>query len=69
MIFMEIHIEMINLCDTTNPLYLSLIGARIIGRKMKIILSGKDMLINRVSTTLRKRPTEEWNAMLEGFLE
>lgn len=58
-----------DLYDTANPKYLSLVAARIIGRKMKMILSGNQTLTDRIELILSKRPTEEWNTIAEGFLE
>jgi predicted nucleotidyltransferase len=65
----ENSMDVMNIYDTENPKYLSLIAGRIIGRKMKIILSGNQTLIDRINLTLEKRPTEEWNAIGEGFAE
>lgn len=55
--------------DTTNPKYLFLVAAHVIGRKMKTILSGDASLVARIKSILKKRPTEEWNAMLNGLIE
>jgi len=65
----EKNIDVMDLYETSNRKYLSLIAARIIGRKMKTILSGDKMLIERIKNILGKRPTEEWNAIGEGFTE
>ena len=65
----ENDLEIMDLYDTANTKYLSLVAARIIGRKMKLILSDNETLIERMELILKKRPTEEWNALTEGFLE
>ena len=57
------------LYETSHPYYLSLIAARIIGRKMKIMLIGNQQLTARMILIIRQRPTEEWNALAEGFTE
>ncbi|MDQ6815455.1 MAG: nucleotidyl transferase AbiEii/AbiGii toxin family protein [Bacteroidota bacterium] len=61
--------DVMNFYDTTDPSYLSLVAARIIGHKMKIILSGKEDLIEKISAILRRTPTDLWSAMLDGFSE
>jgi predicted nucleotidyltransferase len=65
----ENNVDVMDLYDTANPKYLSLIASRIIGRKIKMILSGDQALIRRIKLILAKRPTEEWNAIGEGLEE
>lgn len=65
----ENNMDVMNFYDTSNPKYLSLVASRIIGRKMKIILSRDRTLIAKIEQILIKRPTEEWIAIAQGFSE
>jgi predicted nucleotidyltransferase len=47
--------------------YLQLVSARIIGRKMKKMLSASEKLIERVKGILQKRASEFWQAMYDGM--
>ena len=59
----------LELYDTENRNYLQLVSANVIGRKIKTLLVNSADLKARVEAILRKRPTELWLAMLNGFLE
>lgn len=63
----EEHFDTMNMHDTNNPDYLALVGARIIGRKIKVILNNDQQLLGRISITLHKRPTAAWMALLSGL--
>lgn len=53
--------------NTDNRLYLKLVAARIIGRKIHLIIKGDVALLERIKNVLRKRPTEEWKEILAGI--
>ena len=53
--------------DTNEKDYLQLVCARVIGRKIKILLDESESLMARVKGILAKRPTTWWIAMLDGM--
>jgi predicted nucleotidyltransferase len=57
------------LYDTTINNYLTLVSARIIGRKMKNILLNSTATHQLIKNILAKRPVDIWHAMLEGISE
>ncbi len=57
------------LYDTTLNNYLSLVAARIIGRKMKNILLNSTATHQLIKNILAKRLVDIWQAMLEGVSE
>ncbi|MBL4678105.1 MAG: nucleotidyl transferase AbiEii/AbiGii toxin family protein [Mucilaginibacter sp.] len=61
------HFDTMDMYDTNEKDYLQLVCARVIGRKIKALLSGSDNLMERVKGILAKRPTAWWNAMLQGM--
>lgn len=61
------HFDTMDMYDTTEKDYLQLVCARVIGRKIKILLNESEDLMERVKGILAKRPTTWWNAMLEGM--
>jgi predicted nucleotidyltransferase len=63
------YMDVMEMYDTVNPHYLSLISAHVIGRKIKVILSSDTWLINRLADALAKRPTPDWAALLRGLAE
>ena len=63
----EDYFDTMELYDTNLADYLQLVGSRVIGRKMKQLLDGSDDLKSRVKGILEKRPTDWWQAMLEGI--
>ncbi len=62
----EEHMDVMDLYDTDNPIYLELVSARVIGRRIYQILSARPLL-TRISAILGKRPTQQWGAMLSGI--
>ena len=62
-------IYVIDLYDTDIPEYLQLVSARVIGRKMKDILTGHDQTAEHIKAILNKRPVATWQAMLDGMNE
>lgn len=63
------YLDVMELYDANHSHYLSLVAARIIGRKMKIMLIDNQPLTTRMILIIRQRPTEEWNALAAGFTE
>ncbi len=59
--------DVMGLFDTVNPFYLKLVAARVIGRKMHDIIKEDVSLLERIKDVLRKRPTEEWQELLNGI--
>lgn len=62
------YFDVMDLYDTMNRDYLALISARIIGRKLNALLHASD-LRDRVIGILKRRPTEQWIAMLDGLMD
>lgn len=62
-----LHYEIMELYDTNHYDYIQLVCARLIGRKMKIMLEGSPELKQRIITILSKRETARWMAMLNGM--
>jgi predicted nucleotidyltransferase len=63
----EEYFDTMDLYETNQQDYLPLVCARVIGRKIKILLAGSEVLSERVKGILAKRPTTWWNAMLAGM--
>lgn len=61
--------DVMELYDTGIPEYLQLVSARVIGRKMKDILTGHDETDDHIKAILDKRPVVTWQAMLDGMNE
>ncbi|MBZ5857536.1 nucleotidyl transferase AbiEii/AbiGii toxin family protein [Flavihumibacter profundi] len=61
--------DVMELYDTNESNYLSLVSARVIGRKMSNLLLHSPSLKNRVEGILTKRPIDTWQAMLSGLLD
>lgn len=61
------HFDAMDLYETENSEYLALVGARVIGRKIKLILNNDEVLLHRIVNTLQKRPTTTWEALLFGL--
>lgn len=55
------------LYDTNTANYLELVSARVIGRKIKLLLQGSEDVLERVKNILSKRATDTWQAMFEGM--
>lgn len=62
-----LHYDILELYDTTNADYIQLVCARLIGRKMKIMLANSAALAQRIILILSKRETARWLAMLDGM--
>ncbi|NCD68250.1 hypothetical protein [Mucilaginibacter agri] len=63
----EEHFDTMELYETTESDYLQLVCARVIGRKLKLLLNDSESLSQRVAVILANRPTTWWNAMLNGL--
>lgn len=61
------HFDAMDLYETENIEYLTLVGARVIGRKIKLILNTDEELLSRIANTLEKRPTTTWQALFLGL--
>lgn len=61
------HFNTMDMYDTNENDYLQLVCARVIGRKIKVLLTESADLMERVKGILAKRPTSWWNAMLNGM--
>jgi predicted nucleotidyltransferase len=61
------HFDTMDMYGTGEKDYLQLVCARVIGRKIKILLNESEDLMARVKGILAKRPTTWWNAMLDGM--
>lgn len=64
-IYME-HYEILELYDTKNADYIPLVCARLIGRKIRIMLENSTELAQRIINILSSRETARWKAMLDG---
>jgi predicted nucleotidyltransferase len=65
----EAHLDVFDLYDIDNSVYLHLVSARVIGRKIKTFFSPGDPLLHRVNTIARKRPDQIWQALADGMEE
>jgi len=63
----EDYYDTMALYDTNQGDYLQLVCSRVIGRKMKRLLDDSNDLKSRIEGILEKRPTNWWQAMLEGM--
>ena len=61
------HFDVMDMYHTEDREYLGLVGARVIGRKIKDMLDKDDQLIERMIKTLYKRPTNFWQALASGL--
>jgi predicted nucleotidyltransferase len=62
-----VHYDILELYDTNNADYIQLVCARLIGRKISIMLEGSHELSQRIIAILSKRETARWQAMLNGM--
>ena len=62
-----VYLDVMGMYNTGSRIYLPLVSARVIGRKMNGLLKGSDDLIERLKQIIGKRPTETWQAMLDGM--
>lgn len=60
------HFDVMESYDTGLANYLELVSARVIGRKMRDLLSNSLDVKSRIETILNKRPADTWQAMLSG---
>jgi predicted nucleotidyltransferase len=65
----ENYFDVFNFFETTNPSFEKLVASRVIGRKIKQILSEHPTLIDRLKEVLDKRPLEEWQQIFAGLNE
>lgn len=61
------YLTVMDLYDTGINEYLSLVSARIVGRKIKTILTGHTKATEQIKTILANRPVAAWQAMLDGL--
>lgn len=61
------YFDTMDLYETSESDYLQLVCARVIGRKIKVLLSDSEQLLQRVSRILENRPTTWWKAMSDGL--
>ena len=61
------YFDIMELYDTGQGNYLPLVSARLIGRKIKALLSNSPAVLDRIKTILRNRLTDTWQAMLDGL--
>ena len=65
----ENYLDVMDLYDTTTTIFLQLVSARIVGRKMKMLLVDAVHISKRVSTILAKRVDPIWLAMYDGMYD
>jgi predicted nucleotidyltransferase len=63
----EKHFDTMDLYETSQGDYLQLVCSRVIGRKIRTLLAGSDVLLARIKQILENRPTAWWQAMLDGL--
>lgn len=63
------HLDVIDRYDAAAPNYLQLISARVIGRKIGILISDSNQLHKRAIDITRKRLTNTWQALADGLEE
>jgi predicted nucleotidyltransferase len=63
------YFDVMSLYDPGVVIYLQLVSARVIGRKMKHLLHANATVIEKLSLILSKRQTEAWQAMRAGLLD
>jgi predicted nucleotidyltransferase len=61
------YFDVMELYDTETGNYLELVSARVIGRKIKDLLTNSPDVKNRMEIILNKRPTDIWQAILSGL--
>lgn len=61
------YLTVMELYDTGSNEYLSLVSARIVGRKMSAMLTAYDDTISNIKIILAKRSIATWQAMLDGM--
>jgi predicted nucleotidyltransferase len=61
------HFDLMEIYDTKERDYLQLVCARVIGRKLKQLLEGSQILEQQIDEILTNRPTTWWLAMQNGL--
>jgi predicted nucleotidyltransferase len=61
------HLDVMDIYDVNNNNYLELISARVIGRKIGVLLSQSEDLFLQVQNITRKRVTEIWQSLSAGM--
>lgn len=61
------YLDIMEMYNTGSNIYLPLVSARVIGRKMKEMLNGADETEETIRTILAGRPVATWQAMLDGM--
>jgi len=61
------YMEVMDLYNTDQNIFLALVSARIIGRKMKEMLASTEATHQHLKLILASRPVPTWLAMLEGM--
>jgi predicted nucleotidyltransferase len=61
------YLDIMDLYNTGSSIYLPLVSARLLGRKMKTMLTGHAETTEHIKTVLAKRPVATWQAMLDGM--
>lgn len=61
------HMDLMEFYDTQDPLYLSQISGRVIGRKIREILRNNTSLQEKIKNVLLGRPSAQWQALLDGL--
>jgi predicted nucleotidyltransferase len=65
----EEHMDVMDEYETDHPAYLQLVSARIIGRKINVLLKDEASLLDRTINITRKRLLETWQALADGIEE
>ncbi len=63
------YFDAMELYDTEIQNYMQLVSARVIGRKMKIMLEQTSHTSEDIKTILANRPVATWQAMLDGLID
>lgn len=61
------HMNLMELYDTQDPLYLPQISGRVIGRRIREILGNNMPLREKIKDVLLGRPSAQWQALLDGL--
>jgi predicted nucleotidyltransferase len=61
------HMDVMDMYPISAKNYLELVSARVLGRKMKMLLENTPGGIDNLERILSRRPSELWQAMLDGL--
>jgi len=61
------YLDSMDLYNTGSSIYLPLVSARVVGKKMKMMLTRHTETTEHIKTVLAKRPVAIWQAMLDGM--